>query len=125
MDVLGWSGLSNAEETMLAREVIDLPTLVVDKRSYGPFLGTDLEDTLHQLGVRDVLVCGIDTDICVLATAVDLFDRGFRPLVISDLSMSHAGPELHDAALRILPRFIGEEGIVTVAELTARELATR
>ncbi len=107
---------------MLAREVWGLPTLVVDKQSYGPFVGTELEAILHRIGARDVLVCGIDTDICVLATAVDLFDRGFRPFVISDLSMSHAGPELHDAALRILPRFIGGDGIVTVAELTALEL---
>lgn len=115
--ILGWSHLQNEEEIALAPEVADLPTVIVDKHTYSPFVDTKLEDRLRNLGVHDVLVCGIDTDICVLTTAVDLFDRGFRPFVIKDLSMSHAGPEFHEAAIKILPRYIGANSVVTIADI--------
>lgn len=118
--ILKWRRLSHDSETALAPEVADLPTLVIDKYAYSPFVDTKLEDILRNLGVYEVAVCGIDTDICVLTTAVDLFDRGFRPVVVSDLSMSHAGRVFHDAAIKILPRFIGADNVVTSAELSRR-----
>ncbi len=95
----------------------DLPTVVVDKFTYSPFVDTKLEDTLLEMGVDEVLVFGMDTDVCVLTTAVDLFDRGFHPVVVTDLSMSHAGHQYHDAAIAILPRYIGAKNVVTTADL--------
>jgi nicotinamidase-related amidase len=117
LEILGWSRFQEDREIALAPEVASLPTLVVDKCSYSPFVDTKLEETLRDLDVYDVLVFGIDTDVCVLTTAVDLFDRGFRPLVVSDLSMSHAGRKYHDAAITILPRYIGAKNVVTTADL--------
>ena len=64
-----------------------------------------------------VHLCGIATDNCVLATAVDLFDAGLRPVVIADCCASHAGPRYHEAALMILKRLIGEDQVVTRAAL--------
>ena len=120
VDILNWPRLRQDGEIALALEVADLPTLVIDKYTYSPFVDTKLEDTLKNLEVYEVAVCGIDTDVCVLTAAVDLFDRGFRPLVVSDLSMSHAGREFHEAAIKILPRFIGADNVVTAAQLSRR-----
>lgn len=120
VEILEWPRLQEQREIALAPEIEDLPTLVVDKCSYSPFVDTKLEDTLRGLEVDDVLVFGIDTDVCVLTTAVGLFDRGFRPVVVTDLSMSHGGREYHDAALSILPRYIGADNIVTTADLECR-----
>ncbi len=64
-----------------------------------------------------VHLCGIATDNCVLATAVDLFDAGLRPVVIADACASHAGPRYHEAALMILKRLIGEKQVVRRAAL--------
>ncbi len=117
IEILGWPQLQENREIVLAPEIDDCPTLVVDKYSYSPFIDTKLEDILRRLEVDEVLVFGIDTDVCVLTTAVDLFNRGFHPIVVSDLSMSHAGIEYHNAALSILPRYIGANNIVTTADL--------
>ena len=117
VNVLGWPRLQDEDEIALAPEVADLPTLIVDKYTYSPFVDTKLEDRLRNLGLQEVFVCGMDTDICVLTTAVDLFDRGFQPTVIANLSMSHAGTEFHDAAIKILPRYIGEHNVINITEL--------
>lgn len=120
IEILGWPHLQDESEISLAPEVADLPTLVIDKHAYSPFVDTKLEDRLRNLGVHEVYLCGIDTDICVLTTAVGLFDRGFRPMVIADLSMSCAGPEFHEAAIKLLPRYIGADNVVSVADLSRR-----
>lgn len=115
--ILGWDRLQGEPEISLAPEVDELPTLVVDKRSYSPFMDGKLIDALRNFEATDVLVFGIETDACVFQSALDLFDRGLRPLVIADLSMSTAGRQYHHAALRMLARHIGSESIVNASDL--------
>lgn len=119
LDYHGFQG--DAPEIPLVPEVADLATLIVDKYTYSPFVGTSLEDTLRELGVSTVAVCGIDTAVCVLAGAVGLFDRGFRPLLVSDASASMGGPDIHEAALQVLSRTIGPDNIITTDDLVARQ----
>ena len=67
---------------------------------------------LEKLNISEVHICGIDTDICVMKTAVDLFELGtIRPVVLVDYCASHGGQVLHDAALKILPRYIGQKQV--------------
>ncbi len=77
------------------------------------------ERILRRLEITEVLVFGIDTDVCVLSTAAGLFDRGFHPIVVSDLSASTGGVKCHNAALSMLPRYIGANNIVTTADLNS------
>ncbi|MXZ52669.1 MAG: cysteine hydrolase [Acidimicrobiaceae bacterium] len=118
LDYHGFQG--DAAEIPLTDEVADLATMVVDKYTYSPFVGTDLERSLRELDVRTVVVCGIDTAVCVLSAAVGLFDRGFRPLLVSDASASMGGPDIHQAGLDVLARTIGPHNIVTGDDLAAR-----
>ena len=67
---------------------------------------------LEDLGISDIHIAGIDTDICVTKCAVDMFERGLTPSVLAKYCASHAGPELHSAALRIIARFIGKGQII-------------
>ena len=118
LDYHGFQG--DAPEIPLVPEVADLATMVVDKHTYCPFVGTGLDTTLREFGVDTVAVCGIDTAVCVLAGAVGLFDRGFRPLLVSDASASMGGPDIHQAALEVLSRSIRPHHIVTTDDLAAR-----
>ena len=118
LDYHGFQG--DSPEIPLAPEVADLATAIVDKYTYCPFVGTSLERTLRKLGVGTVAVCGVDTAVCVLAGAVGLFDRGFRPLLVSDASASMGGPDIHQAALEVLSRSIRPHSIVTTDDLVAR-----
>lgn len=117
VEVLNWKQMQSGTEIAISPELEDLPTLVVDKHTYSPFLNTELENALREREVRKLLVCGINTDICVLTTAVELADRDFHPVVVKDLCMSTAGTEPHEAALRILPRYIGGKNVVSSNEL--------
>lgn len=60
--------------------------------------GTSLADWLVQHGVDQVDVCGIATDYCVRATALDAAANGFRTRVLTDLCAGVA-PESSEAAL--------------------------
>jgi nicotinamidase-related amidase len=57
--------------------------------------------------IKNLYVCGIDTDSCVLATAYDAFDKGYRVSLLENLSMSHGGKNLHEAAVTLFRRNIG------------------
>lgn len=88
---------------------------IIVKNTYSAASGEIKEAGKQAGGV--VYLCGIATDNCVLATAVDLFDAGLRPVVIADCCASHAGPRYHEAALMILKRLIGERQVASRAAL--------
>jgi len=64
--------------------------VVVDKGTdrltdgYSGFAATSLESDLRDHGVRRVFVCGLATDYCVKATALDAKAAGFDVVVIED-----------------------------------------
>ena len=63
--------------------------------------GTSLADWLTARGVERVDICGIATDYCVRATALDAARAGFRPTVLLDLTAAVA-PDRLDATLDAL-----------------------
>jgi nicotinamidase/pyrazinamidase len=50
----------------------------------GEEVPTELEDLLRRRGVERVVVCGLATDYCVLATALDAVRLGFETSVLTD-----------------------------------------
>ena len=57
---------------------------VIEKRRYSAFFETDLEALLQKLGVQDVRVAGVCTDICVLHTTADLRNRDYPVTVLAE-----------------------------------------
>lgn len=57
---------------------------LVPKRRYDAFFQTDLDLTLRELGVDTLVVCGCDTNICVLHTLAGAYYRGYRTVVAAD-----------------------------------------
>ncbi|WP_284140855.1 isochorismatase family cysteine hydrolase [Virgibacillus sp. LDC-1] len=53
----------------------------MDKTRYSAFAGTDLELKLRERGITELHLVGVCTDICVLHTAVDAFNKGFDIVV--------------------------------------------
>lgn len=58
--------------------------LVVHKRRFSGFFGTDLDLTLRDLHVEQVVVMGVVTNICVRSTVHDAFFHGYRVVVPED-----------------------------------------
>ncbi|MGD6943432.1 cysteine hydrolase family protein [Cytobacillus gottheilii] len=55
-----------------------------DKTRYSAFAGTNIELLLRERGIQELHLVGVCTDICVLHTAVDAYNKGFKINIHSD-----------------------------------------
>jgi nicotinamidase-related amidase len=74
---------------------------VVDKPGKGAFYATDLDSMLHNKGIRQLVVCGVTTEVCVNTTVREANDRGYDCLVLEDCVGSYF-PEFQVAALNMI-----------------------
>lgn len=119
--LIGWHRLESEEEIALRDELQPFvgSAITFRKRSYS-CLVDPFRDDLRANDWSEVVLCGIATDGCVLATAVDLFefeDRPIRPVVVRDACASHAGEEISNAGLTLIERFIGRGQVVNSSDV--------
>ncbi len=74
---------------------------VFDKRRFSCFIGTELDLLLRRLGVETLFVAGVCTDVCVLWTVGDAFQRDYHTRVLEDC-VAGTTVEAHDRALTIM-----------------------
>ena len=80
---------------------------VLVKPRQSAFFATDLDVTLRQLGVTEVLIAGVTTNVCCFATGVDAIARGYSVTMLSDLTeaLPFAGndalPPMSNDAVRV------------------------
>lgn len=70
----------------------------MDKTRYSAFAGTDLEIKLRERGITELHLVGVCTDICVLHTAVDAYNKGFS-IVVHEKAVASFNQQGHDWAL--------------------------
>ncbi|KEK25126.1 cysteine hydrolase family protein [Bacillus gaemokensis] len=70
----------------------------MDKTRYSAFAGTDLEMKLRERGIQEVHLVGVCTDICVLHTAVDAYNKGFH-IVVHEKAVASFNEQGHEFAL--------------------------
>jgi nicotinamidase-related amidase len=106
--LLNWHACAGPPDTTLASELAGYSEAgtVFDKHGLAG-LPPELREHFRQLDAKRVYVVGIDTDMCVLKCAMDLFDLGLEPIVWADCCASTAGLQAHLAGLAILGRNIG------------------
>lgn len=61
---------------------------------------------------EQVLIAGFDTEGCVLASAIGLFDAGIIPMVLADFVASSQGEDNHNYGLEIMKTLFGQGSIV-------------
>ncbi len=74
---------------------------VVDKPGKGAFYATDLDAILKNLGITQLIVCGVTTEVCVNTTVREANDRGYDCLVVADCVGSYF-PEFQEMGLRMI-----------------------
>jgi len=82
------------------------PDLTFSKPGYAG-ISDELANYLLDHRLDEVIIAGIDTDMCVLKVAMDVFDQGIKPIVLADCCASTSGLQSHFAGLAVLARNIG------------------
>lgn len=77
-----------------------------DKTRYSAFAGTNLEIKLRERNIEEVHIVGVCTDICVLHTAVDAYNKGFS-IVVHEKGVASFNQAGHDWALGHFEQTLG------------------
>lgn len=72
--------------------------IVLEKRTYSPFLSTELERTLRERGITRLYIAGLHTDCCARHTSGDAFQKGFDLVWVTDALQAFT-EEAHRAGL--------------------------
>jgi len=101
-NIMGGPGCNVIPELLDPRDVI-----VNTKKRYDCFLGTDLDFVLRSRGVNTLLITGVNTNSCVLATTTAANVRDYAVIVVEDCVDSMDGPDLHAAGLACIRTAFG------------------
>lgn len=80
--------------------------IVIEKRRFSAFMGTDLDLTLRELSIDEIILVGVCTNICVLYTAADARMLGYKVRVLRN-GVASFDQGAHEWALRELEQTLG------------------
>lgn len=118
-----WEGMcvEGTPESEVHEDIAPLPKeKVVLKHRYSSFYNTDLEIVLRGLGIEDVVISGIMTNMCCETTAREAFMRDLRVFFLADATGT-VSEEMHYASLLNLAYGFA---FVTTADKIIRDLRT-
>ncbi len=77
---------------------------VFEKTSYSAFKSKSFINFLQMNKIKELYICGTDTESCVLATALEAFDLGYKVKVLKNLCGSHLGEIFHKAGITTIQK---------------------
>jgi len=105
--------LQGSRWTEFVTEVVPSDEIVTGKKRLSAFYPTDLDFLLRQMGLTAVVLDGIMADCCVLNSAFDASNLGYRVTVLQDL-VRGTDEGLEAAALSMVSLHLG---LVTTSEM--------
>jgi nicotinamidase-related amidase len=99
------SGGMQADWTDFAAELKRQPgDIVILKRQWGAFYGTELDLQLRRRDIGTIILCGIATETGVESTARDAFERGYEQIFAEDAMSARTAEGHTHTTTRIFPR---------------------
>src|ERR1700684_901613 len=95
---------------------------VIDKPGKGAFFATDLHAILQHRGIKQLVVTGVTTEVCVNTTVREANDRGYDCLVLEDCVGSYF-PEFQAMGLKMIKAQGGIFGWVSNSDTVIEALA--
>lgn len=83
---------------------VEQSDVIVTKRNWGAFYGTDLDLQLRRREVTRMVICGIATNIGVESTARDAYERNYKLLFVEDAMAATSAQEHEHSCTRTFPR---------------------
>jgi len=117
---MAWPRFMDSPEVDLHPEILPFVQAQFEKPGYTSLI-PPVRTWLEERGITRLYCCGVDTECCVLKTAVDAFESNIEPIVVHDACASHSGQTAHDAGLFLLSRFIGENQIRSLDEVVGAQ----
>ncbi|CAN1325470.1 Nicotinamidase 2 [Linum perenne] len=102
-----WDGdliFDGTPESQLMPQIAELAAgsgEIIEKNTYSAFANTGLHQKLDDMGVKEVIVAGVMTNLCCETTARDAFVRGFRVFFSTDATAT-TNLDLHESTLKNL-----------------------
>lgn len=135
--------VANIKALIGAARVLDVPVIATQQQNLGEYV-PELKDLLPnapnfqkfsfsccgdpaimrklgEMSKKTVIVCGIETHICVLQTVLDLLTHGYSVLLVRDGTSSHASIDRETA----IERMRGAGAMVGTAEAVVYELTEK
>jgi nicotinamidase-related amidase len=78
--------------------------VLITKRQWGAFYGTELDLQLRRRGVHTIILCGITTNIGVESTARDAYERGYHQIFAEDATSARTTEEHEFVMKTAFPR---------------------
>ncbi len=104
----GQHAMREEEGSETIPELQGLASHKIQKRFYDAFYKTELENVLKKNGIKEVILTGVATEICVQNTAAGAFYRGFDITVLRDCTASPT-VEKHKEALDYMESIFGAD----------------
>ena len=100
--------IQGSRGTEIIPELFKSGDFVIDnKKRLDCFYGTDLDMLLENVGAKNVVLMGINTNTCVLNTGFTAFNKNYRVVVLSECVASMYGEDLHVLGLQNVARCLG------------------
>lgn len=93
----------------------------VEKKNFSAFPGNELDAMLRKQNIEEVYLCGINTDYCVFATALDAFQRQYNVFVIEDAVTSVDGKDAHEEGISRAAKHFSQRCLVTSDSLCPKQ----
>lgn len=108
---LSWTKLQNEEDKKLFSELQASNNTEFEHNGY-TVLNESVSRFIKDNKITKVYLSGIYTDVCIIKTAMDLFDEGIETFVIEDACNSLHGKSIHDSAIESLKHILGKKQIL-------------
>lgn len=113
--LMGWTDCSTEKEIAIRPELLPYAKEITTKTIYS-CVSPNFLQRLCQINdgnyPKKIFLAGVDTDSCVLKTAVDLFENNIRPIILTNFCYSSVGPKFHDAGIVCMQQLLGEKQLI-------------